>query len=74
TNTGCAEKPGDLNHDCLLTLEDIALQMNCVFLGWGDCRLILSDLSCDGVLSPADLVLELNAVFLGSSLPCLVTQ
>ncbi len=62
---------GDLNRDCILTLGDIVMQINCVFLGLGACSLNLADANCDGLLTGADVVLLLNTFFLGTPLPCL---
>jgi len=70
SNTGCFAKLGDLDHDCSLTLSDIVLIINCVFLGKGNCPLLLTDVNCDGILTSADVVLELNKAFLGSPFPC----
>lgn len=61
---------GDLNGDGLFTPADVVLELNCVFLGTGNCNLTMSDLNCDSQLSPADVVLILNFVFLGIPLPC----
>jgi hypothetical protein len=61
---------GDLNGSLDLTPADVVLELNCVFLGEGDCDLSFSDLNCDGTLSPADVVLELNAVFVDEDFPC----
>lgn len=70
SNTGCANKPGDLDHDCLLTVADIVPQLNCVFLNLGDCRLTLTDVNCSGAATPADVVLLLLTVFASQPLPC----
>jgi hypothetical protein len=61
---------GDLNASLDLTPADVVLQLNCAFLGTGDCELSFSDLNCDGTLSTADVVLELNAVYLDAEFPC----
>jgi len=61
---------GDLNGDLTLTAADVVLELNCVFLGTGDCGLCFADANCDGILTSADVVLELNGVFLGASLAC----
>ena len=70
SNTGCANKLGDLDHDCILTLEDIVRQLNCIFLNFGDCRLALTDVNCSGAATAADVVLLLRAVFLNAPFPC----
>ena len=61
---------GDLNGDGLFTPADVVLELNCVFLGTGNCPFNLADMNCDSQLSPADVVLILNFVFLGIPLPC----
>ncbi len=61
---------GDFNFDLLLTPADIALGLNCVFLGVGDCPLEVADSNCDSMLSAADIPLLLLAVFLGQPFPC----
>jgi choice-of-anchor B domain-containing protein len=70
TINGQTALKGDLNRDGLLTSADIVQELNCIFLGVGDCYLELADMDCDGVLTSADLVLLLNAAFLGDPLPC----
>jgi len=70
SNTGCANKLGDLDHNCLLTLDDIVLELNCAFLGYGNCALNLTDVNCDGYVSAADVVILLNSVFLNTPFPC----
>ena len=66
----CAVAKGDMNADGNVTLADVILEVDCVFLGTGSCELCLSDVNCDGVLSAADVVLELLAVFLQRPFPC----
>ncbi|MGE5693101.1 MAG: hypothetical protein ACM3YF_04905, partial [Candidatus Zixiibacteriota bacterium] len=61
---------GDLDGDGTFTLTDVVLELNCVFLGTGNCPFNLADMNCDGRLSPVDVVLILNFVFLEVSLPC----
>jgi len=61
---------GDLNGDGMFTPADVVLELNCVFLGTGNCPFNLADLNCDGQLTPTDVVLILNFVFLGSPPPC----
>jgi len=61
---------GDLSNDGRLTPTDVVLMLNCVFLGLGNCSLLVADLNCSGGLSPADVVLILNLVFLGAGLAC----
>lgn len=67
---GCAANKGDMNADGNVTVFDVTLELNCAFLGEGDCNLCFADVNCDGVLTAADVVLELLAVFLGRSFPC----
>ncbi|HXF49723.1 MAG TPA: dockerin type I domain-containing protein [Verrucomicrobiae bacterium] len=61
---------GDLNADGNVTVFDVTLQLNCVFLNEGDCNLCFADVNCDGALTAADVVLELLAVFLERPFPC----
>ncbi|MGH8004793.1 MAG: integrin alpha, partial [Limisphaerales bacterium] len=61
---------GDMNADGNLTLSDVVMLLNCIFLGTGNCYLSVSDLNCDALLTPVDVVLELNAVFLGIPINC----
>jgi choice-of-anchor B domain-containing protein len=61
---------GDLNFDGLLTSSDAVLELNCVFLGVGNCFSETADVNCDGLLTSVDVVLQLNAVFLGQPLGC----
>jgi hypothetical protein len=70
SNHGCPNQLGDLDHDCIFTLKDVVFQLNCVFYGFGDCRLSLTDLNCNGEMTAADVVLLLLAVFAGQPLPC----
>ncbi len=58
----CAAK-GDLNGDENLTIFDVVLLLNCVFLGEGNCGTCFADVNCNGFLTAADIVLELYAVF-----------
>lgn len=64
------QNKGDLNQDGSLTPADVVLELNCVFLGSGNCASCLTDNNCDGTLSPADVVNELNLVFLDINPPC----
>lgn len=61
---------GDLNGDGSVTVFDVTLELNCAFLGEGNCDLCFADVNCDDVLSAADVVLELLAVFLQRPFPC----
>lgn len=61
---------GDFNFDLTLTPADVALGINCVFLGVGDCPLEVADGNCDSFLRPSDVALLINAVFLGRPFPC----
>lgn len=61
---------GDLNRDFLYTASDVVLELNCAFLGSGNCPLALADVNCDGAVTPSDVVLELNKVFMDSQFPC----
>lgn len=70
SNPTCQNNPGDLDHDCILTIGDIVPQLNCVFLNLGDCRLTLTDVNCSGAATPVDVVLLLLAVFASQPLPC----
>jgi hypothetical protein len=70
SNPFCQNNPGDLDHDCILTLNDVVFQLNCVFLNLGDCPLVLTDVNCNGAATPADVVLLLLAVFAAQPLPC----
>ncbi len=67
---GCAANKGDLNADGNVTVFDVTLELNCAFLGEGNCDLCFADVNCDGVLSPADVVWELIAVYLQWLFPC----
>jgi len=61
---------GDLNGDGILTLSDIVSQLNCVFMGEGDCPPRIADLNCDGSLSAADVVILIRMVYLSVTPPC----
>lgn len=65
-----ARMKGDLNGDGVLSGADVVLELNCIFLGQGDCLPAAADANCDGGLSPQDIVLELQGVFLGQNFPC----
>ncbi|MCI0329854.1 MAG: hypothetical protein L0196_02720 [candidate division Zixibacteria bacterium] len=67
----CAVARGDMNADGIVTLPDVILELDCVFLGTGNCELCFADVNCDGVLSAADVVWGLMAVFQQRSFPCL---
>ncbi len=67
---GCAGNKGDMNADGNITIFDVTLELNCAFLGEGDCNLCFADVNCDGALTPADVVWELIAVFLQWPFPC----
>ncbi len=62
----CAAAKGDMNADGNLTAADVVLELNCTFLGTGNCDLCFADVNCDGNLTAADVVSELNLVFLGT--------
>lgn len=68
--TGQAALKGDLDFDQQLTPADIVLELNCVFMGTGNCFLETADLNCDGLLTSSDVVLHLNLVFMGQPPPC----
>ncbi|MCI0404989.1 MAG: hypothetical protein L0209_02770 [candidate division Zixibacteria bacterium] len=62
---------GDFNLDFVLTAADVALILNCIFLGDAPpSGTFACDLNCDGIRSSADVVLELYAVFLSRPFPC----
>jgi hypothetical protein len=61
---------GDLDGDGVLGLVDIVLELNCVFIGEGDCPPRIADLNCNGSMSPADVVLLLFMFYLAAPLPC----
>jgi hypothetical protein len=61
---------GDLNGDGMFAPSDVVLELNCVFLGTGNCPFNLADTNCDSQLTPADVVLMLNLVFLVIPLLC----
>jgi len=66
------ELKGDLNRDGMLSLFDIVLALNCVFLGIAPSNVppAACDLNCDGVLTAADIVILLNMTFLAAPPPC----
>ncbi len=68
--TNTCTKLGDLNHDCFLTVSDIVMEINCAFLGLGNCPLNITDANCDSRLTAADVVLLLQAIFLNTPLNC----
>ncbi len=62
---------GDLNMDGNITLADIVLELNAVFLGSPfPAPFETADGNCDGNLSSADITLLLLAVFLNFPFPC----
>ncbi|MCI0405149.1 MAG: hypothetical protein L0209_03595, partial [candidate division Zixibacteria bacterium] len=61
---------GDVNADGFFSPADVVLELNCVFLSQGDCKLNRTDLDCNGILQLADVVLAVNRVFLGIPPPC----
>jgi hypothetical protein len=62
---------GDLNLDGILTLADVVMELNAVFLGRPfPASFETADVNCDAVLTAADVVLHLNATFLGEPFPC----
>lgn len=62
---------GDLNLDRQLTIADVVLELNAVFLQLSfPAPYTAADGNCDSSLSPADIVLLLRAVFLDESFPC----
>lgn len=62
---------GDLNLDGIVTLFDITMLLNAVFVGQSfPAPFESADLNCDTLLTPVDLVLLLNIHFLGVSVPC----
>jgi len=62
---------GDLNGDGEITVTDVVLELNKVFLNQSFvCPDQAADLNCDATFSPSDVVLLLNRVFLGTPLPC----
>ncbi len=66
------ELKGDLNRDGMLSLFDIVLALNCVFLGISPLNVppAACDLNCDGLLTAADVVILLNMTFLSTPPPC----
>lgn len=62
---------GDLNLDGRLTVADVVLELNAVFLSETfPVPFETADGNCDGGLSPADVVLLLNATFMGTPFLC----
>lgn len=61
---------GDLDADGSLSLVDLVLEINCTFLGQGDCLLDVADVNCDGLLTGSDVVLLLLAYYLDNPFPC----
>ncbi|MCI0557639.1 MAG: hypothetical protein MN733_04030 [Nitrososphaera sp.] len=62
---------GDLNLDLTLTIADVVMLLNAVFLGLSfPAPFDSADGNCDGMLSPTDVVLELKTVFLHQPFPC----
>ena len=62
---------GDLNLDGVLTLADIVLMLNCVFLGEQPAAAPSAcDVNCDGLLTAADVVILLNMFYLSTAPPC----
>lgn len=62
---------GDLNQDGLITIADVVLEINKVFLDEpfpADPE--MGDLNCDGLFAPSDVVLLLNRALLGRPFPC----
>jgi len=62
---------GDLNLDGILTMADVVLMLNSVFLGDPfPAAPTAGDLNCDGRVSPADFVIMLQIFFLAAPAPC----
>lgn len=61
---------GDLDQSGTLALNDIALLLNCIFFGTGDCSPAFADINCDGFQSPVDVVILLNIFYLSTAAPC----
>lgn len=61
---------GDLNQDGFRRPADVALLLNCAYLGNGNCDISFTDVDCDGILTAADIVVEINAVFLATPIIC----
>ncbi len=62
---------GDLNLDGVLTLADIVLAINQVFLGeTTPAAPAACDFNCDGLLSGVDVVILLRMFYLGAPAPC----
>ncbi|MCI0406396.1 MAG: integrin alpha [candidate division Zixibacteria bacterium] len=66
----CPGSRGDLNTNGLVDLQDVILQLNCVFERTGNCNRCLSDANCDGNLTPADLITELYGFFAIRPIDC----
>ncbi len=66
---------GDLNLDGRLSLSDIVVQINAVFLSQPfPAPFETADGNCDGRLSSADISLLLLATFVGNAFPCAEAQ
>ncbi len=66
---------GDLNFDGSITIADIVMELNAVFLNSPfPAPFETADGNCDGRLSSADISLLLLAAFLGSGFPCAQAQ
>jgi len=66
-----AYQKGDLNLDGLLSIADVVIELNAIFLNSSFLAPFSSaDGNCDGILSPADVVVLLSVVFLGIPFPC----
>jgi hypothetical protein len=62
---------GDLNLDGLITMIDMVMELNAVFLGQPfPAPFGAADGNCDGRLSPVDVVLLLNRYFRNIPFPC----
>lgn len=62
---------GDLNLDGLLTIVDVTMELNAVFLGLPfPAPYENADSNCDSFLTSSDVVLHVNATFLISPFPC----
>ncbi len=71
----CPADKGDLNGIDSLTVADVVLMQNCVFIGSGigtvdgTCDLCFTDVDCNGELTATDAVLEMNRILLGLTAP-----
>lgn|GEM_PF-2026262 len=62
---------GDLNLDGIITMVDVVIELNAVFVGQSfPAPFETADGNCDGRLSPADMVLLLNRYYLSIPFPC----